>query len=111
MFPPPVVAVIVCGEDELMGSESLTLPPAEVAFTSYWVVPRGTMIVMLPPSLVMRTLPGTVANSIWTFPPPVPAVTWAVVSAVPLMSPPSVVRVRLPAVVIGGHVAAARLTA
>jgi hypothetical protein len=78
-----VVAVIVCGEDELMGSESLTLPPAEVAFTSYWVVPRGTMIVMLPPSLAMRTLPGTVANSIWTFPPPVPAVTRAVVSAVP----------------------------
>ena len=73
-----------------MGSESFTLPPAELAFTSYWVVPRGTMIVMLPPSLVTWMVPGTVVNSIWMSPPPVPAVTRAAVSAVPLMSPPPV---------------------
>ena len=53
---------MVCGEDVLMGSKSVTLPQAELAFTLYWVVPRGTMIVMLSPSLVIWMLPGTVAG-------------------------------------------------
>src|SRR5207244_1354058 len=64
----------------------------------YSVAPRGTMIVTLPPSVWTVTFCGTLANSIWMLPPLVLAVTRAAVSAVPLMLPPSVLRVRLPAV-------------
>jgi hypothetical protein len=35
MFPPPLLAVILCGEAEFSGSESLTVPPPVAAVTRY----------------------------------------------------------------------------
>src|SRR5215831_9371188 len=96
MSPPPEVAVITFGDDELTGTDSVTFPPSVLAVTWYWVEPGGTMIVTFPPPVSTWMSRGTWVKTISMSPPPEWAVTRVEVIAVPWMFPPPVLMLRTP---------------
>src|SRR5215472_15588853 len=97
MSPPAVVAVMTLWDRMLVGTDTLVLPPSVCAVALYTVFPFGTTIVTSPPSVLTCTLVGTAVNTIVMSPPDVLALTWAAVTPLASMSPPSVCSVRLPA--------------